>query len=324
MNGKRRRRRVWLGVLVVLLAAVGGALCWWWLKPVDWDAVYAQNHYAITVMMDGGHYKEAIPEFEKVVKLAPDWLPGHLNLGIALLNAGGDDPELLPRCRGVFEDVLKREPDNPHAHFCLGLLLMYQQDPKEAIGHFEAVLRKDPQDAYSWYWLGTLKADSPEEQFTLYEKALKLNRHLSGALYGLSQNMRRRDADRAQKMLDEFEELKKLDWANFTEIKYGRMGPYAELISRTGDPLAAPKAGPLPLFERRAALKVELASGARWAKAKDFGADTVGEVRRLVRARFGATMVVLDYNADGKPDLFLAGAVVENGKVRDLLLRNEG
>src|SRR5262249_52649559 len=36
------------------------------------------------------------------------------------------------------------------------------------------------------------------------------------------------------------------------------------------------------------------------------------------------TIVVLDYNGDGKPDLFLLGAVVENGQVRDLLLRNDG
>jgi hypothetical protein len=32
----------------------------------------------------------------------------------------------------------------------------------------------------------------------------------------------------------------------------------------------------------------------------------------------------LDYDRDGRPDLFLAGAVVEDGQVRDLLLHNEG
>src|SRR5262249_26878468 len=37
----------------------------------------------------------------------------------------------------------------------------------------------------------------------------------------------------------------------------------------------------------------------------------------------GATLVVLDYNRDGRPDLLLLGAVVENGQVRDLLLRGD-
>ena len=35
-------------------------------------------------------------------------------------------------------------------------------------------------------------------------------------------------------------------------------------------------------------------------------------------------MVLLDYNRDGKLDVFMVGAVVEKGKVRDLLLRNDG
>src|SRR5262249_17489440 len=35
-------------------------------------------------------------------------------------------------------------------------------------------------------------------------------------------------------------------------------------------------------------------------------------------------MITLDFNRDGRPDLFLLGAVVENGKLRDLLLRNDG
>ena len=34
--------------------------------------------------------------------------------------------------------------------------------------------------------------------------------------------------------------------------------------------------------------------------------------------------MLFDYNGDGKPDIFLASAVVEDGKVRDLLLRNDG
>jgi hypothetical protein len=314
---------VWIGVVVVLLAAVGGGLYWWWTRPVDWDAVYAQNNHAITVL-EGAHYNEAIAEFEKVVRLAPDWLPGRINLGIALLNAGGDDPSKLPQCRAVFEEVLRRDPDNPNGHFCLGLLVMYQKDPQEAVKHFKAVLQKDPSDAYSWYWLGYSQSGDMAEQSRCYEKALQLDRHLSGPLYGFAMNLRQDDFQRAEKLLAESEELKRAEWSNISEVRYSRMGPYAEVIGRVADPLAAPHCGPLPLFQRRDGLKVQLAAGARWAKAADLGGDAVGEVRRLVRARFGATMVVLDYNGDGKPDLFLAGAVVEKGQVRDLLLRNDG
>jgi hypothetical protein len=314
---------LWLVVVAVLMAAAGGGAWWWRHRPVDWEAVYSRNNNAIAIM-EGYHYAEAIPEFEEVVRLAPDWLPGRINLGIALLNAGNDDAAKLVRCKAVFEEVLRRDPDNPHAHFCLGMLLMYQKDTGEAVRHFEAVLRKDPGDAYSWYWLGTLKPSDGDEQPECFRKALERNRHLSGAVYSLAMILRRTDPDASQKMLDELEQLKRADWENIAQVKYSRMGPYAEVIGRPGDATADARTGPLPLFQRRDGFKVHLAPGARWAKEDDFGKSTIGELRRLVRKRFGAAMVVLDYNRDGSPDMFLAGAVVEKGEVRDLLLRNEG
>ena len=41
-------------------------------------------------LMDRFQPVEAIKEFEAVVGLAPEWVPGRLNLGIALLNAQSD------------------------------------------------------------------------------------------------------------------------------------------------------------------------------------------------------------------------------------------
>jgi tetratricopeptide (TPR) repeat protein len=323
--GRRHRWGLWIALfalLELLLVAAGGA--WWWLhQPVDWEAVYSQNNRAIAIM-DGFNYRDAIPEFEKVVRMAPNWPAGRINLGIALLNAGGDDASQLPRCRTVFEEVLRRDPDNLYAHFCLGMLLMYQKDGTEAMQHFEAVLKKDPNDAYSWYWLGSLKPPDDKERLRCFEEALKRDKHLSGAIYGLSQDLRNDDPPRAEKLLDEFEALRQSDWLNVVKVKYSQMGPYAEVIGRTSDRPPPPPTGPLALFQPNKSLKVQLASGAKWAKAEDLGEDAVGEVRRLVRARFGATMVVLDYNGDGKPDLFLAGAVIEKGHIRDLLLRNDG
>jgi hypothetical protein len=320
--GPQRRWFLWI-VLLSFLAAVGGGVWWWLYRSVDWEAVYSQNNRAIAIL-DAFHYAEAIPEFEKVIAMAPDWPAGRINLGIALLNAGGDDAAQLPRCRAVFEEVLRRDPANPYAHFCLGMLLMYQKDGAEAMQHFEAVLKKDPNDAYSWYWLGSLKPQEDKERLRCFEKALECDKHLSGALYGLAMDLRGTDPQRSQKLLEEYEALRQSDWQNATGVKYSRMGPYAEAIGRTSDRPPPPPTGPLALFQPDESLKVQLASGAKWATAADFGGDAVAEVRRLVRERFGATMVVLDYNGDGKADLFLAGAVVEKGHIRDLLLRNDG
>ena len=323
VSGKARRGCWLAGLGILFLAAVGGGIWGWLRRPPDMEVVYQTNNHGIA-LMDQFDYAGAIPVFEKAVQAAPEWLPGRINLGIALLNAGGSDPAYLPRCKANLEEVLQKESDNPYAHFCLGILLMYQQDSREAVQHFESVLRKDPDDAYSWYWLGTLKSPGSDEQSDCFREALKRNRHLIGAIYGLAMNLRRKDPRAAEEFLKETEALKQANWENIAAVKYSQMGPYAELIGRTSEPLTVPRTGPLPLFQPLETLTVQLAAGVRWATAADLGRDAVGEVRRLVRSRFGATLVVLDYNRDGKPDLFLAGAVVDGGQVRDLLLRNDG
>ena len=119
-------------------------------------------------------------------------------------------------------------------------------------------------------------------------------------------NLHRNDAKAAERFLAEHKALNAAHWQNVVDVKYSQMGPYAEAIGRTGDPLASPRTGPLPLFQPSKSWEVKLVPGARWARADDFGKDAVGEVRRWCVRSFGAAMVVFDYNRDGRPDLFLA------------------
>jgi Flp pilus assembly protein TadD len=320
-SGSRSRWLLWLGAFVLFLAVLAGAALWWMRKPApDMAKVFASNNRGIGYM-EQFNYPEATAAFEEVVHEAPDWLPGRINLGISLLNT--NTTESLQRARGLFEDVLKQDPDNLHAHYCLGIMLLYQKDSQEAIHHFEAVLAKDPHDASAWYFLGLVRPAGSDQATECFRKALALDPHLNGAIYGLAMNLRPTDPAKARQLLTEVEDLRIAAWQNLAAIAYTQMGRYAEVIGR--DPASGPPpSGPLPLFERKQGLRIELAPGVRWATAADFGNDEVGQVRAQVRARFGATFVVLDYNHDDKPDLFLVGAVVEKGKVRNLLLRNDG
>src|SRR5262249_29323406 len=117
--------------------------------------------------------------------------------------------------------------------------------------------------------------------------------------------------------------LRAADWGPTNAIKYTEMGRYAAVIG-TREPRPTPRTGPLPVLEPDEKFSVRPAPGARWAKGDDLGPAAAGAARRRRPARSGATIAGLDYDGDGKPDLFLAGAVVDKGKVRDLLLRNEG
>src|SRR5262245_3212370 len=80
--------------LVVVTALVGLGV-YWLRQPAcppltDMTKVIEANNRGIG-HMEQFEYDKAIPAFEEVVRLAPDWTPGQINLGIALLNRAGKD-----------------------------------------------------------------------------------------------------------------------------------------------------------------------------------------------------------------------------------------
>jgi hypothetical protein len=273
--------------------------------------------------MEQFEYAKAVPAFERVVQLDASWRPGRINLGIALLNTATQ--ENLARAAALFEQILREDTTDPYAHYCLGYILKEAGNLGAAAPHFRAVTQIDPDDAGAWYFLGATLPEDSDEVVPCYKKAVERDPYLSGAVYGLAMRLRQDDLKRATALLKELDALREALWDNPTAIKYTEMGSrYACVIGSTPDRDAPYRTGPLPLFARHEQFQVKLADGARWATAADFGQGPVADLRRAVRARFGAVMVVLDFNGDDKPDLFLLGAVVEKGQVRDLLLRNDG
>src|SRR5690349_6627674 len=80
------------------------------LDPKDAPAVLRANNRGVG-HMEQFDYEKAVADFEEVNHLAPGWLPGRINLGIALFNTSKD--ENLARARSIFEDILKADPKNP-------------------------------------------------------------------------------------------------------------------------------------------------------------------------------------------------------------------
>jgi hypothetical protein len=301
----------------------------------DVIAILQANNKGVGYMEQYEHgYPKAEEAFREVIKLAPGWRPGRINLGMALLNQHESEAKVSEAVE-VFKEVLQDDPDNPYANYCLGIIAEHRGEIGEALTHFKKTTDADPGDAYAWLHQGSAlinlaQTDSPDaeqqraEAAKCFRKARALNPYLEAATYQLGMLLRQSDMTEARKLLYEGEALKKALWADGSILRYSEMGPHAEAIN----PLTAGKEKsnyrPSPEFSLDARFRVDLHQGARWAKATDFGTGPVAEVRRRVRARFGSMQVVLDYDLDGKPDLLLLGAVVEGGLVRDLLLHNEG
>jgi Tfp pilus assembly protein PilF len=320
---------LWVGLAVFLVAVIAGTVYWQTTrKPtVDQVALLHANNVGVGYM-EKFDYRRAVEAFEKVVAMDPGWVPGRVNLGIALLNQSSNDPKLLPRSQQVFQDILKEHPDNPYANYCLGIIYYHisgDEAIRKATGHFERVTKVDPDDANSWYGLAkcTVEPADQAKKVEYLEKAYKLNPNHRGIVYGLFLALGATDPDRAKKFNQRFEGLQQLAVESIKDIRYGDMGKYAEVIGSHS--LQADNAtGPIPLFFKDKDFQVHLAPGARWATAEDVRKGPEGELRAELRKRFGATLVVFDFDMDGKPDIFLLGAVVEGDKLRDLLLHNEG
>ncbi len=308
-------------------------------------------------MMEQYRYRDAAAEFREIHRLASGWIPGSINLAIALLNdtgtksakndrgggGGQAEPTNFEEAMTLLNEVIERDPENRHAHYCLGVILEQQGDLAQAHQHFRRVAELDPSDASSWYWMastiantgnapGQSGADPAQEQIRLLTKALECDPYLTPAIYKLSFAYRLAGKPEKQKeLLDRWREINPdrpfpvPGPGNSAEKVYGEMGRYASIIN----PFSAGKSGgeappAAPRFETPVPLKVGLATGERWVEPKDFSGTPSLAVIGRARDRFGAAIAAFDADRDGKLDLYLASAVVGPKGVRDALLLNKG
>jgi len=324
-ESKSRARRLIFGYAILSVSlAVIGIVNYLKLPPLQPlpdqpDLTKATHANARGIgLMDQFEYGSAVEAFEEAGRFAPDWTPAKINLGIALLNT--QTPANLDRALAIFAEVLKEEPDNAHAQFCSGIIFYHRNQLPEAAGHFEAVTKLDPRDAQAWYMRGRCTPNSSEsaEGKDFFEKALKLNPYLNAARYALANHrLTAEDEARKAKLLAEFQALAQANASDAWDVKYTEMGRYGEVIGTS--PAPPPVLGRLPMFEPLKGFTVKLADGTTWVTE-----EQLDESRRLIRTRFGGTILLLDYNRDGKQDVLLLGAVMREGRVGDLLLRNDG
>src|SRR5262249_20133076 len=121
------RRAAWIATAIVVGLLASGASWWWFYKnrPPDMLEVLRINNQDVG-LMEHFEFPEAAQTFQKVVQMAPGWTPAKINLAIALLNIA--DVKNIDRAIQIFEQVLSQEPENPYAHYNLGILLTYRNN----------------------------------------------------------------------------------------------------------------------------------------------------------------------------------------------------
>ena len=254
-------------------------------------------------LMEQFNFDAAAKEFARARTAAPEWLPARINHAIALLNTA-TDPN-LDKARDELAAVLRDHPNDPHAHFCQGIIALHRNELDVAEPHFEAVTKIDPHDASGWYHLGMSLPPGSDEATRCFEEARRLNPNLAAAMHGLAMNLRRSDPARSQQLLADQQALLDVEWDEPLRIRYAEMGRYGEVIAATDRPQATRTATTgsltapvLPQFGPPAIISGPLPAPAESASAAD------ATLTRL-EATFGATVVPLDADGDDRLDLLL-------------------
>ncbi len=151
----------------------------------------------------------------------------------------------------LLTDVLSRDPDNPYAHFCAGIIYQQigQQRLIDANRHFKRVTEIDPKDSSAWYWYGATVCDQDDVansdvrklaplQIPIFQKALALDPFNASALYKLAFAYAYiGQIDKQKELLAQWTRIKPDQTGpapgpgDEVELKYGDMGKYAQVVN---------------------------------------------------------------------------------------------
>jgi tetratricopeptide (TPR) repeat protein len=239
---------------------------------------------------------EAQKYFEEAMGADPEFAQAKMNLGISLLAQ-----QKIEQARAALEDTAAKLPDDPYAWYNLGLAYKDAGEPAKAIGAFQHVEKIAPEEPDAFYFEGYLYSQLQQygQAIPAFQKALQLAPYHASAQFGLARAYQRKgDTESAREGMKRFQKVTSEHLGTPFGAGYGDQGKFslAEFVPGTETRVLAE----IPVRYEVQPLE-KLASG----MTTNSGSN-------------GACF--LDFDGDGKPDLFLTGA----GSTKSRLLKNSG
>jgi Flp pilus assembly protein TadD len=234
-------------------------------------------------------FEKGLKVFQEAAVLDPKLQIASLNQGIALLNLARIDPAKV-----LLEAAGKNDPNDPHAWFSLGLLYKNSDNPQGSVEAFRRVTEIDPNDADSWYFLGAASAQLKQypQAIDAFQHALKVNPLHASAEFGIARAFQQSgDAAQAREHLLRFQHITQNKLGSPIGLAYGDQGKYSLVEEAAG---ALEKALP-PIAVRF--VPVTDAAGLASRPSSGPAID--------LASFLGPGACFLDYDGDGKPDIFL-------------------
>lgn len=295
-----------------------------------------ENNFGVA-LMNRQQFQAALAKFTRACIMDPQSDVGCTNMGIALLNM-----QKFDEARTILEKSAQRHPRNPVPWFNLGLIEKAEGHPEAALADFQKAAELDPDDADSQYFIGLMYAQQQkyDPAIAAFRTTLMIDKFHLSAEFGLAQAlMRTGHTDDAKQYLDRFKQMNEEKVGKPISFTYGDQGKYSLAQQMPPIPEEVPAAMPVHF------VNVTESSGLPWRIARSSpessprtspGGKTGMRPRNSMRRSvpgprevaanalaqyLGSGACILDYDGDGKPDLFLVNA---DGKGNAGLYRNLG
>jgi hypothetical protein len=248
--------------------------------------------------MNQQKFADAQKYFEKALAADPKFVIARLNLGISLLSQ-----QKLEAARQALEEASRELAQDPYAWYNLGLVYKDAGEVEKGVAAFRRVTELTP-EADGYYFLGYLESQLQryDEAIAAFQRALAAYPFHASAEFGLARAYQRKgDAGSAREHLARFQKITTEHLGTPFGAGYGDQGRYSLAELARSAATAAPPA--IAVNFKQQPLVVAPAGGRPILSGPSTGA------------------CFIDYDGDGKPDLFLVSAVAD-GTSR--LLRNLG
>jgi Tfp pilus assembly protein PilF len=262
------------------------------------EAEAFRNNTLGVAYMNQQKFAEAQKYFEKALAADPKFGIARLNLGIALLSQ-----QKLEPARAALEEAVRLLPNDPYAWYNLGLVYKDTGETEKAIDAFKHVTQLSP-EADAHYFLGYLytQLQRYDQAIAEFQKALNAFPYHASAEFGIARAYQRKgDSDSARQHLARFQKITTEHLGSPFGAGYGDQGRFSLAELGRSGVLTAPPA--IPVSYKEQPVVVALPGGHSKLPVPSTGA------------------CFLDYDGDGKPDLFLVSALAD-GTSR--LLHNAG
>jgi tetratricopeptide (TPR) repeat protein len=287
--------RISLALAAVFVAAVGALSAGPQSAPKLNSNEAARVNNLGCAYMNQQLFEKGLSNFREAERLDSKLALARLNEGIALLNL-----QKIDEAKAALEEALKQDLKNPTVWYNLGLLAKNTGDAQAAIDDFKHVTEIDSNDADTWYFLGSVYAQAKQfpQAIEAFQHALQLNPLHASAEFGLSRAYQQSgDVDHARENLKKFQYITQSKLGAPISLAYGEQGKYSRAVE-----------SPAYVIKPPAQIKVQFVDVTKEAGLPSMPSALPGFVDGA-----GPGACFLDYDNDGKIDIFLADDGAQGG-----------